>query len=101
SVVDFGEFWAGIMLNYLSRPSALGPESPLPHGPFLGYEWWISSDGFTWDRPFRGQSHLAGLPLPLMASLYQPFRAGDELRWSAAAGSKLFTMDRKRMFYVY
>jgi hypothetical protein len=50
--------WLGIVLTY--APSPLNvlervPYDPAPskHGPHLGTEWWVSTDGVKWDRPWR------------------------------------------------
>ncbi len=50
--------WVGIVLTY--APSPLNvlervPYDPAPskHGPHLGTEWWVSTDGVKWERPWR------------------------------------------------
>lgn len=60
------EFYAGdgfyyngryylLMLNYAASPIPPGtpPVNINGHGPALDTEWWISRDGYHWDRPFR------------------------------------------------
>lgn len=60
------EFYAGdgfvhegryylLMLNYAASPLAEFTSVHVnAHGPAVDTEWWISRDGFNWDRPFRG-----------------------------------------------
>ena len=50
--------WVGIVLTYAPSPSSVleqVPYDPAPskHGPHLGTEWWVSTDGVKWDRPWR------------------------------------------------
>jgi hypothetical protein len=97
--IDLGEFWAGIMVKYVSQPKEIGKSGPFPHGPFLGCEWWVSADGFKWDRPFRRTSSLDGLPLSFSYRLAQPVAFGDELRW--ASRGIVYALKRRRMFYTY
>ena len=82
SVMDLGEFWAGTMVLYASQPDILPDYEPFPHGPFLGYEWWISPDGLNWQRPFRERSALEDMQLHFPYRLSDPIRIGDELRWA-------------------
>lgn len=99
SVIDLGEFWAGIMVNYVSQPKEFPNTSPWPHGPFLSYEWWISRDGMTWDRPFRETSNLDNTPYDIGYRLHAPLQIGNELRW--IANKRIHTMNRSRIFYLY
>ena len=99
SVIDLGEFWAGIMVKYVSQPKELPNAAPWPHGPFLSYEWWISQDGLNWKRPFRESSNLDNAPYDLGYRLHQPLHVGNELRW--IANKRVYTIDRARMFYSY
>ncbi len=99
SAVDLGEFWAGTMVKYVSQPKNLPHGEGMPHGPYLDYEWWISSDGLTWTRPFRERSGLGGMPRELVYRLAQPIVAGDELRW--VPGKDVYGIDRRRFFYAY
>jgi len=51
--------WMGIVLTYAPSPFNVlerVPYDPYPsqHGPHLGTEWWVSTDGVTWERPWRG-----------------------------------------------
>jgi hypothetical protein len=50
--------WMGIVLTYAPSPLKIleqVPYDPAPskHGPHLGTEWWVSTDGVKWDRPWR------------------------------------------------
>ncbi len=50
--------WVGIVLTYAPSPAKIleqVPYDPAPskHGPHLGTEWWVSTDGVKWDRPWR------------------------------------------------
>ncbi len=50
--------WIGIVLTYAPSPAEIltqVPYDPAPskHGPHLGTEWWVSTDGVKWDRPWR------------------------------------------------
>ncbi len=97
--IDLGEFWAGTMVKYVSQPKEIGKAAPLPHGPFLGCEWWVSKDGLKWDRPFRQTSSLDGIPLSLYYHLPQPVVSGEELRW--VSRKVVYALKRQRMFYTY
>ena len=99
SATDFGEFWAGTMINYVSQPPQIPRQNTGSHGPYLSYEWWISPDGIDWQRPFREDSALDGIPRTFVFYLGQPIVIGDELRW--ADGQEVYTLNRKRMFYAY
>lgn len=99
SVIELGEFWAGLMVKYVSQPGILPNRKPWPHGPFLNYEWWISSDGLTWERPFRENSGLEEIPLDLAYHLMQPIKFGDELRWTS--NDQVYSINQRRMFYAY
>lgn len=99
SPIKLEEFWAGIMVIYAAQPSLLPRCGGFPHGPFLGYEWWISQDGLNWTRPFRENSALSHTRHPFAYFLTQPIMVDNELRW--ATGDEVYTMDRRRMFYAY
>jgi hypothetical protein len=71
----------------------------MPHGPYLDYEWWIGSDGFTWQRPYRERSGLAGMPRAFAYGHAQPVAVDDEMRW--VAGRSVYALDRRRLFYAY
>ncbi len=46
--------YVGMMLNYAASPGAANVRHPhSKHGPHLGTEWWVSTDGLAWRRPFR------------------------------------------------
>jgi len=100
SVINMGEFWAGIMVKYSPKPPEIPIVSPWPHGPFLEYEWWISGDGLDWKRPFRENSALDDAAYHLAYGLTDPIQVNNELRWLAGA-NEIFTLDRNRMFYAY
>ncbi len=95
---SLGDFWAGVMVKYASQPKALPLSSPFPHGPFLGCEWWVSSDGLAWERPFRDSSALEGMPRAFTYNLPAPIEVGEELRWVASGHS--YSLDRRRLFYA-
>ncbi len=97
--VDFGEFWAGTLVKYISQPPIIEKMEGWPHGPFLGFEWWISTDGFEWSRPFREHSGLDNVHHQFPYRLTRPIVTGDQLRWPIC-GQGVYTLDRKRMFYV-
>ncbi len=99
AVMDLGEFRAGILVKYVSQPSLLPKSGPFPHGPLLGYEWWIGKDGLKWQRPFRETSALEETRHPFAYFLFQPLVVGHELRWPMSSGA--YALDRRRMFYVY
>ena len=99
SPVDFGEFWAGIMVKYVSQPGVLPTCGGYPHGPFLDYEWWIGRDGLHWERPFRERSGLDQAEHPFAYFLTQPIVVGDECRWPIRG--RVCVLDRRRMFYAY
>lgn len=99
SPFDLGEFWAGALVKYISQPPVVGNMDGWPHGPFLGYEWWIADDGMNWTRPFREASGMDGVHRAFPYQLTKPVVVGDELRWPLA-GRGVYTLNRKRMFYV-
>ncbi|MDX9881454.1 MAG: hypothetical protein RBS73_05270 [Prolixibacteraceae bacterium] len=99
SAIELNGFWAGIMVKYVSQPAVLPNRKPWPHGPFLDYEWWISSDGITWERPFRENSGLEKTPHDLAYNLMQPIKVGDELRW--VSNGLVYQQNQRRMFYAY
>lgn len=99
NAINLGEFWAGIMVKYVAQPTEFPSLKPWPHGPFLSYEWWISSDGLNWERPFRETSNLDNAPYALAYRLHKPLQFGNELRW--IADQKVYTMNRNRMFSIY
>jgi hypothetical protein len=88
------EFYASWPFTYAGRyflnvltycgsflPNGLPPMRPDGHGPgTLGHELWVSDDGLTWERPFRGQdvgtSIMAG---PIQASGKLLFYNGDQV----------------------
>ncbi len=99
STIDLDEFRAGIMVKYVSQPKIV-PDAPgMPHGPYLDYEWWVSPDGLTWERPFRDTSGLSSMPRPFAYDLAQPLKRGNEVRW--LVGQDIYALDRRRMFYAY
>jgi hypothetical protein len=97
--VNLGEFWAGTMVKYISQPPHLPRGPGMPHGPYLGYEWWTSLDGLTWTRPFRERSNLNHMPREFVYRLAQPIQVENELRW--AINGNVYALDRNRMFYAY
>ena len=99
SAIDLGNFWAGAMVNYVSQPEEI-PNSPnLPHGPFLSAEWWVSSDGLIWERPFRENSMLDGGLINFAQRIGKPMLIGDTLLW--VVNKSVYTLDQNRMFYSY
>jgi hypothetical protein len=46
-----------MVLNYAASPLA-----PRKHGPQLDNEWWMSRDGWHWERPARGVNALEMFP---------------------------------------
>lgn len=99
SVFRFGDYWAGIMVDYAAQPKIIPNRKPWPHGPFLDFEWWVSKDGFKWERPYRENSGLEKIPLKFAYNLSDPIIYGDELRW-VSEGS-VFKQRRQRLFYTY
>jgi len=97
--IDLGQFWAGTLVKYVSQPKSLPTSGRFPHGPFLGYEWWVSDDGLNWERPFRERSGLDATGHPFAYFLSQPIVVGDELRW--AVHGEAYVLNRRRMFYAY
>jgi hypothetical protein len=88
------EFYAGdgfayegryyfLMLNYAASalPAGNGTVGVNGHGPALDTEWWVSRDGFNWDRPFRhidaGQMFLSHNPMIVGGRML--FHDGDGL----------------------
>ena len=99
AAIDLDEFWAGIMVKYVSKPQEFPNTSPWPHGSFLSYEWWISNDGIEWNRPFRNSSRLDNAPYELAYRFMQPMKIENELRW--VAENRVYTLNRYRIFYTY
>jgi hypothetical protein len=50
--------YVGIVSLYEPGPPGVNPrnpDKPGAHGPYLGYEWWVSSDAVHWKRPYQTQ----------------------------------------------
>jgi hypothetical protein len=99
SVMNLGEFWMGAMVKYISQPRAAPKFGSWPHGPFFGYEWWVSHDGLNWNRPYRDDTSLDATPWNFAYYLCQPMTDGDNLVW--IINSSRFILNRKRICYVY
>jgi hypothetical protein len=97
--IDLGGFWAGTMVKYISQPPLLPKSGAFPHGPFLGCEWWVSANGVDWERPFRANSGLEGLPWQFSYFLAPPVVVGEELRWPV--NGQVYVADLRRMLYAY
>ena len=48
TVFPYRDRFVGLMRNYARSPLMIGE-----HGPHLLYEWWVSHDGLSWQRPAR------------------------------------------------
>jgi hypothetical protein len=54
TVFPYEKRYIGMMLNYAPSPQVANPSYPWnKHGPQLSGEWWISEDGYNWQRPYR------------------------------------------------
>jgi hypothetical protein len=88
--------FAGVMLNYAPSLQAVNPHAPgSKHGPFLSCEWWVSRDGFAWQRPHRGAT-AAGEYAPFMGPA--PYITGERLRF--LSGGEAFEAEAGRIFYA-
>lgn len=50
--------YIGIVSLYEPGPPKVNPrnpDKPGAHGPYLGYEWWVSEDAVHWKRPYQTQ----------------------------------------------
>jgi hypothetical protein len=50
--------YIGIVSLYEPGPAKVNPrnpDKPGAHGPYLGYEWWLSTDAIHWRRPYQNQ----------------------------------------------
>ncbi len=50
--------YVGIVSLYEPGPPKVNPRTPGKpgaHGPYLGYEWWLSNDAIHWQRPYQTQ----------------------------------------------
>jgi hypothetical protein len=50
--------YIGIVSLYEPCPPKVNPrnpDKPAAHGPYLGYEWWLSDDAIHWKRPYQTQ----------------------------------------------
>ncbi len=50
--------YIGIVSLYEPCPPRVNPRNPgkrNAHGPYLGYEWWLSEDAIHWKRPYQTQ----------------------------------------------
>jgi hypothetical protein len=50
--------YVGIVSLYEPGPAKVNPrhpDKPGAHGPYLGYEWWLSEDAIHWKRPYQSQ----------------------------------------------
>ncbi len=61
-------------------------------------EWWVSKDGFSWQRPFRGSSNLDALPLFSTYFMHPPIEVNGELRWFR--DDDVYAIKKDRMFYL-
>lgn len=95
---QLGDFWAGCMGRYVAEPPGLPRSGTLPHGPLLDAEWWVSRDGFHWQRPFRETTDLTGVPYSFAHFFHPPLPVGDEWRW--VASNQVYALRPDRMFYV-
>lgn len=54
TVFPYAQRYIGMMLNYAPSPQVVNTAYPQSsHGPQLSGEWWISGDGYSWQRPYR------------------------------------------------
>ena len=94
----FGDFWAGGVVKYIPQPAGLPRSGALPHGPFVGCEWWVSRDGFRWVRPFRETSDFEGVNFKFSHCFHPPIPVGGEFRW--LADRDVYALHPDRMFFV-
>ena len=58
SPFPYEDRYVGIVSLYEPCPPEVNPrnpDKPDAHGPYLGYEWWVSDDAIHWKRPYRQQ----------------------------------------------
>ena len=91
--------WIGPMVKYTSQPPIVDKAEQFPHGPFMEIEWWVSRDGFSWQRPFRESSHLDAVPLFLCYFMHPPIVVDGELRW--VTDQEVYALQEDRMFYLH
>jgi hypothetical protein len=58
SAFPYEDRYVGIVSLYEPCPPRVNPRNPNKpntHGPYLGYEWWLSEDAIHWKRPYQTQ----------------------------------------------
>ncbi len=58
SAFPYADRYIGIVSLYEPCPPRVNPrnpDKPNTHGPYLGYEWWLSEDAIRWKRPYQTQ----------------------------------------------
>jgi len=97
-VFPYGDRCVGMQLNYAPSPQEVNPrmqKDASKHGPHLETEWWVSRDGFQWDRPHRGL-HASG-PSPGHI-WHSPVLVDGTRRFFIGGGC--YGYDEDRLFYV-
>ncbi|MCL5271249.1 MAG: hypothetical protein M1457_12035 [bacterium] len=98
------EFYRGIGFWYHDRSYmialnyAASPLTPRKHGPQLDTEWWVSRDGLTWDRPYRGINALGAAFPGYPCITHNPMMIDGMLLFHF--GNQLFGMKQDRISYV-
>lgn len=88
--------YVGMQLNYAASPGAANTRyRTTKHGPQLNCEWWLSDDGFSWRRPFRGV-FASGQADGLIR--HEPMCIGGDLVWTD--GGRVYGLPRERLFCI-